>query len=100
MRKDGNAGGHECLDLRGDNGTAFQFYGLRAGFDESACVGHGLLRRAIGVDGKVGDNDGFLRSARHGRSVPNHVIEGDRRGIRVAQHDHAERVADKDEVYS
>ena len=94
----GNAGGDECTDLRGQSGAALEFDRLGPGFDETARIGHRFVRRAVGIDRQVGDDDGIFHAAGNRTGVADHVVEGDCGGVRVTEHDHTERVADKNEV--
>ena len=98
MRKHGDAGRSEGADLRLHGAAALEFDAGGPGSDDAACAFHRLLHGVVGVDGKVGDHGGVPCAAGDSPGVVDHVVEGDVRGVRIAEHDHAEGVADEDEI--
>jgi len=54
----------------------------------------------IAAVGHVRDEEGAARSTAHGAGVMEHFVDGDGQGIFVAEHDHAERIADEDDVHA
>ena len=46
----------------------------------------------------VGDQEGALHAAAHGARVMQHLLHGDGQSVFVAQHDHAQRIADQHHV--
>ena len=57
-----------------------------------------LCADVIRGEGHVGHQEGALHPAAHGAGVVQHLLHGDRQGVLVAQHDHAERVAHQHHV--
>ena len=55
------------------------------------------LRDAIAEEGHVAHDEGPLGAARHRPRVVQHLVDADAHGRVVAEHDHAQRVADQDE---
>ena len=53
----------------------------------------------VGHERHVADQIGALRPAPHGLAVVDHLVHGHRHGGVVAEHHHAERVADEDRVH-
>lgn len=68
------------------------------GGKELSCAGQGLLRRGIGSDRQVGDDRCVLGPAGHCSGVADHVLESHGSGVGVPEHNHAERVANQDEI--
>ena len=96
--EDRYAGLDQCPDLRCQGRSALQLDPPCAGGQELPCAGHGLRGRPVSSDGQVGDNWGKLGSPGHRTGVADHVLERHGCGVGVAEDNHAERVADQDEV--
>ncbi len=80
--------------------AAFDFYRLGSTIFHEAdrvtqAVAHAHVVRRIG---HVGDQESVLHSAAYRAHVVKHLLHGDRQGVLVAQHDHAQRVAHQDDV--
>ena len=95
---DGDAVCDDVGDTRGVACAAFEFHGVRAGGDEAAGVGDGLVGRVVAGEGEVGDDKRALRAAGDGGGVMEHVLHGDVGGVGEAEDDHAEGIADEEDV--
>ncbi len=98
VAEDGDAGSDHGADLVGLADAAFEFDGLGAGLDEALGVVEGFGGGGVAVDGEVGDEEGAGGAPGGGGGMVEHVLHGDVGGVRVAEDDHAEGVADEDEI--
>ena len=94
----GDAFGDDRFDLRDVTYPAFQFHSLRAGLDQRARRRDSLRGIIVGMDRKIGHQQGAFHPARHGPGVMDHFRERDLRGVFVAEHHHTQRVAHQDDV--
>ena len=58
-------------------------------------IRHRLFRGLVRANREVGDDRGPFRRARHGPRVVEHLVHRHRGGVRITEHHHPERVADK-----
>ena len=74
--------------------AAFQLDGLGPAFlDQPTGIAHGVGHGNLAAhEGHVADHQGRACAARHSRAMADHVLQGDGEGVRVAQHDHAQRI--------
>ena len=81
--------------------AAFELDPGRAGLDhDPGGVAKGLLRRfLVAAKGQVDDDTGLRGDAGDRGAVGDHLVQGDREGVRRAVEHHAEGVADQDEVH-
>jgi len=79
-------------------GAPLEFHGMRAGFDEAAGVFDGLFRGDVGFERQIGADRGLLGTADDGFEMMQHMLHRDMGGVGEAEFDHANRVADKDQV--
>ena len=98
MADDGNlriAEGADEFDAR-----AFDLDGFGAGlFDEADGVGDALGHGGvITAEGHVGHDERAANGAANGARVVQHLVNGDGKGVFMAENDHGQRVADQDEV--
>jgi hypothetical protein len=79
--------------------AALELHHLRAGRHEARRVAERVLFRGLeAAEGKIGDDERGLASARHAAHVVFHLAHGHRqRGVVPLDH-HAERVADQQDV--
>ena len=98
----GNFGFGEAGDEFETALAAFDFDGFGAGFlDEADGVAKGFGDvGVIGAEGHVGDDEGVFCAASNGAGVVDHLVERHGKGVVVAEDDHAERVADEQDVYA
>jgi len=95
---DGNVVSGEGGDLRGVRGPAFEFDGIGAGGEKALGMGDGLIWGGVSIDGEIGDDHSVFGSAGNGGGVVDDVIDGDIGGIWKAEHHHAERIADEENI--
>jgi hypothetical protein len=94
-----DAGLDERLDEGRPERAALDFDGIGAGLLQKAsgvahALGDGDL---IGKKGHVADHEGVRRSARDGGGVVKHIVQRHRERGRIAEHRHAQRIADEDQ---
>ena len=82
--------------------TALHLHGLGASFLYET---HGIVQRirhvrVIAAVRHVGHKKRTARSAPHGASVVQHLIDRYCQRALMPQHDHAERIADKDQIHT
>ncbi|MCY1175339.1 hypothetical protein D9M73_155720 [compost metagenome] len=77
----------------GQPGCAFDFYHVGAGLHQCGAVGKGLLRRGVGHERQVGEDQRAVVAAFDAGGVVGHLRRGDRQGAVVALQDHPQRVA-------
>ena len=79
-----------------------QLDGLGTSFlEETAGILHGVVhRRLIGQKRQVADHHGLFRPPCDRLAVMEHIFHGDRQGIFIPQHDHAQRIAHEQRVDS
>ena len=100
MRNDGDAALNDGLDLRDVRAASLQLHRLGAGLRQDARAGDRLFGRRVGRNGQIGDDHRALHRARHGAGVMPHVLQRHQRRVRIAEHHHAERIADQHEIDS
>ena len=89
-----------CHDLQAF-GAALELDGAGTCAHEAGRVGHSLGAAAVVAGpGHVSHHELGRFRPRHRGRVADHVFHGHLEGVLVAEHDHAERVANKDEVDS
>ena len=95
-----DAGVDDALDAVGHGCAAFQLDGVAAGFghEASGVADGGLDGGLVGHVGHVADHEGGGCAAADGLRVADHVVHGDRQGGVVAEHGHAQAVADQDHL--
>ena len=98
VAEDGDAVVENGADLVGLADAAFQFDGFGADGGEASGVGEGLLWGGVAVDGEVCDDEGLGCAPGGGGGVVEHVLHVDMGGVGKAEDDHAEGIADEDEV--
>ena len=96
----GNAGGGDGADFFRLADAAFEFHRLRPGGDEAAGGFQRLLRRVVGVDRQIADDQRLRLGAGDGGHVVQHVVERDVGGVRKSEHHHAERIADEQHIHA
>ena len=96
----GNFGFGEARDEFETALAAFDFDGFGAGFfDEADGVAKGFGDvGVIGAEGHVGDDEGVVGAAADGAGVVDHFVERDGESVVVAENDHAERVANEEDI--
>ena len=72
---------------------AFGFHILGSRLDQPPRVGHSLLRRVVTVEGQISAEQRARLGPGGGADVVRHLVHRDVRGVRIAEHDHAERIA-------
>ncbi len=79
---------------------AFDLDGFRARFlDESDGVGNALGNGAvIAAERHVGHHQSAAHGATHGARVVQHLVHGNGQRVFMAEHDHGQRVADKNQI--
>ena len=95
---DGNLVSDESGDLRGVGGAAFEFDGIGAGGEKALGIGDGVVWGGVSIDGEIGDDHSVFGSAGDGGGVMDDVIDGDIGGVWKAEHHHAERIADEENI--
>ncbi len=100
MAHNGNFGFGKARDELKAALAAFDLYGFGAGFlDDADGVAKGFGDvGVIGAEGHVGDDEGVFGAAADGAGVVDHFVERDWEGVVVAEDDHAEGVADEEDV--
>ena len=100
MADDGDSRFDDGLNLRAYTHAAFELDGVAAAFlHEAAGVVHGVVNGClVGHEGHVADDEGVFCAARYGFGVMDHVFHCDRQGVFIAEHDHAEGIADEQHV--
>jgi hypothetical protein len=100
MADDGDFGIGEGADKLG--ARTFDFDGFGAGFlDEADGVAEAISDSSVvAAKGHIGNYEGAMHGAANGAGVVEHLVHGDGEGVFVAKHDHGERVADEEEIYS
>ena len=78
--------------------AAFEFHGISSGCHEPAGGFERLPRGAVGVDGEIGDDEGLGFRPCDGLQMVEDVVEGDVRGVGKTEDDHAQRVADEEDI--
>ena len=97
-----NFGFHQPRDAIHAPLAAFDFHGFGAGFFHEAQA----LRTAsassivIAAVGHVRDQQRSPHAAAHGARVVQHFVHGDGQRVFVAEHDHAQRIADEHDVHA
>ena len=93
-----DAGVDDASDAVGHGRSAFQLDGItaRLGHEAPGAADGGFDAGLVGHVRHVTDQEGGRRAAPHGLRVADHVVHGDRQGRIVAQHGHAQAVADQD----
>src|SRR5262245_58093254 len=83
-------------DLR----SAFYFYSRSSAFlDESSGIAHRFLStELVRQEWHIGDNQRALNAAAHGPGVMDHHVERDRQSGVESEHNHAEGVADENDI--
>ena len=100
VRHHGDARCCECGDVRRVRCAPFELHRVRAGLDKPLAVCDGEFRSRRGAKWKIGEDERTLRSAGDRACVVEHLVHRHERRIRVAEHDHAERIADKQNVHA
>ncbi len=93
-------------DAIGENGlngrealaASFDFNEVGTGFAEPAGVLNGQRGSGATAGRKVGGDQRLRHPARHGTGVVNHIRHRNLRGVGMAQHDHAKRVAHQEKI--
>jgi len=91
----GNFLGNDGLEHREDFPAALDFHKVCTGLTEEVGIFHREFRRGATPGGKVGGDKSFFRPPGHGARVVEHVCHGHLGRVRLAEDDHAQRVADK-----
>ena len=94
----GDTGGGDGTDFFGLADAAFKFHCFGTGGDEALRGFKSLGGRVIGVDGQVADDKGFRFRPRDGGHMVEHVGESDVGGVWKSEDDHAEGIADEQDV--
>ncbi len=94
MAHDRNGGPHQGAHLVAKLRAALQLDGLRASFlDQPPGIAHRVGHSHLTAHERhVADHQGRLRAARHSRAMPDHVLQRHGQGVRMAQHDHTQRI--------
>ncbi|MNT11234.1 hypothetical protein D3C72_1461030 [compost metagenome] len=100
MGADGDAALGEETHGFGQPGAAFDFDHVRASLHQDDSVRIGCFRRAVRAERQVGHDHGRLAAARDGRRVVGQFGHGDGQGGIVAIADHAERIADQQDLHA
>lgn len=101
MRTDRNAVAAELAHRLGQRAAAFQLDDLRAAFlHQSGGVAHRLVDRGVAGERHVGHQQRSLATPRRRLGVIDHLFHRDRHGGALALDDHAQRIADQDDLHT
>ncbi len=80
-----------------DFAPAFGLHKFRPGRDQPSGIGHRLVRRLVTSERQVRPEQGARFRAGGGADMMLHLRHRHVRGVRIAEHDHAQRIADENQ---
>mgnify|MGYP003296636322 CR=1 FL=1 len=97
---DVNASLDNCANGINNSSAAFQLNAVAVGlFGQAGSVVDSLLDAlVVGAEGHIADDEGVGSALDDGLDVMDHVLHGDGDSAVIAQHDHAQRVADQNDL--
>ena len=95
-----HAGAHDRARPLGHRAAALELDGVAAGLLDEPVRGADrlLVGGLVGAERQVADQQRRLQAAPHGRREHQQLVDGDRHGVRVAEHVVGGRVADQHDV--
>jgi hypothetical protein len=80
--------------------AAFDFNRIGSGISEESRIGKGEGGSDAAAGRKIAGNEGVFYASGDGSCVMKHIRHGHRGGIRIAKHDHAQRISNEDQIQS
>ena len=92
----------DCFNLGTNRRAALQLDSLTSALlHQSACIHNGIINGGlVAHKGHIADHECIFCTSGNSGGVVNHILHGNGDGILIAEHNHAQRVANQNGIYA